>query len=140
MSTLSELLTILALRGAQTGQPGLPGLGLGLGKYARGGRPAGRPGALSALGQPQQAPQQFVSPSLVQGSGGGQDDNVQAAVSPGEYIWDADTVSAVGDGNNEEGARRLDQLRERIRAKKRSAPASKIPPKTGALSQYMGAR
>lgn len=69
------------------------------------------------------------------GEGGGQDDMVDAKLSPGEYVFDADVVSALGDGSNEEGARRLDEMRERIRSHKRSAPADRIPPKArGALS------
>ena len=78
-------------------------------------------------------------PRLVQGPGGGQDDNVHARLSPGEYIMDADAVSALGDGNNDAGAAKLDQMRENIRAHKRSAPPSKIPPKAkGALSYLNG--
>lgn len=127
MSPLSELLAILALQDARAGQPVSPALASG--QYARG----GRAGALGLLKRQPAA----VPTRLVQGQGGGQDDNVPAALSPGEYVWDADTVSAIGDGSNEEGARRLDQLRERIRAKKRAAPASKIPPKTGRLENYM---
>ena len=74
-------------------------------------------------------------PRLVQGPGGGQDDNVHARLSPGEYIMDADAVSALGDGSNEAGAQKLDQMRESIRVHKRSAPPTKIPPKAkGALS------
>lgn len=58
-------------------------------------------------------------------------------LAPGEYVWDADTVAALGDGSTEEGARKLDALRERIRRHKRSAPASKIPPKAKKPEQYL---
>lgn len=119
MSPLQELIAIMQLRQAQGG---LSRPGYARGGYARGG--------LDMLKQAKQS-------RLVSGPGGGQDDNVPAMLSPGEYVWDADTVAAVGDGSNEEGARRLDELRERIRAHKRSAPASKIPPKAKKPEQYM---
>ena len=50
---------------------------------------------------------------------------------------DADTVSALGDGNNAAGAKQLDQMREAIRSHKRSAPPSKIPPKAKSPLQYL---
>jgi hypothetical protein len=79
--------------------------------------------------------------SLVQGPGGGQDDQVQARLSPGEYVFDADSVAALGDGNNAEGARRLDEMRMSIREHKRSAPPDAIPPKAkGPLSYLKGGR
>lgn len=73
----------------------------------------------------------------VTGPGGGQDDLVQARLSPGEYVFDADSVAALGDGSNEEGARRLDAMREQIRAHKRSAPPEEIPPMAAAPEQYL---
>lgn len=74
---------------------------------------------------------------VASGEGGGQDDMVQAALSPGEYVFDADVVSALGDGSNEEGARRLDEMRERIRAHNRSAPPTQIPPKARSPEEYL---
>lgn len=77
-----------------------------------------------------------MSDNLFQGAGGGRDDLVQANVSPNEYIFDADTVADLGDGNPEEGARRLDEMRERIRMHRRGrrtmAPDAKRP------EQYLG--
>ena len=60
---------------------------------------------------------------LVQGQGGGMDDQVPGmiggqqpvAVSPGEYIVPADTVSGLGDGSSEAGARELDAMSDRVR-------------------------
>lgn len=83
------------------------------------------PGALS-----QSAP--FVG--YVEGTDGGQSDLIDAKLSPGEYVWDADSVSAIGDGNNAAGAARLDQMREEIRAHKRSAPPDEIPPPMAAMN------
>lgn len=75
--------------------------------------------------------------ALVQGDGSGQQDNVKAHLSPGEYVMDADTVAALGDGSTDAGAAVLDKARERIRAHKRSAPASKIPPKAKPFAAYL---
>lgn len=72
------------------------------------------------------------------GGSGGQDDNVNANLSHGEYVVDADTVAALGDGNNEAGAKKLDVMRTKIRKHKRSAPASKIPPKAKDPMAYLG--
>lgn len=71
--------------------------------------------------------------------GGGQDDRETILVSGGEYVVDADVVSALGDGNNAEGAARLDRMRENIRRQKRRAPVTKIPPKAKAPEAYMRA-
>ena len=77
------------------------------------------------------------SPRYVSGVSPGQSDKVPAMLSDGEYVWDADTVSALGDGNNAAGAAALDKARERIRAHKRSAPVNKIPPKARAPLSYI---
>ena len=76
----------------------------------------------------------------VHGAGGGQDDLVPARLSPGEYVFDADTVAALGDGSSEEGARRLDAWREHLRQHKRSAPANSIPPKAHDAPYYLKRR
>ena len=76
---------------------------------------------------------------FVCGPGGGQQDLIDAKLSAGEYVWDAESVSNLGDGNNAEGARRLDELRQNLRAHKRSAPDDQIaPPAQGALSYMNG--
>lgn len=68
---------------------------------------------------------------------GGQDDVVPINAAHGEYIFDADTVSALGDGNTEAGAAKLDEMRQNIRQHKRSAPVDKIPPKAKSPLAYM---
>lgn len=73
----------------------------------------------------------------IQGDTGGQDDLVPANLSPGEYVFDADVVSALGDGNNAAGAKVLDAVRENLREHKRSAPAHRIPPKAKEFASYM---
>lgn len=51
----------------------------------------------------------------VRGPGDGTSDDIPAVLSDGEYVIDAGTVSMLGNGSNEAGARRLDQMREQIR-------------------------
>ena len=55
---------------------------------------------------------------LARGSGSGRDDTINAKLSDGEYVIDAETVALLGDGSNAEGARRLDQMRKQIRTQK----------------------
>lgn len=74
-------------------------------------------GALSAL---EEAPH---PQGLTQGPGTGRSDEIDARLSPGEYVMDAETVSLLGDGSNEAGAAILDQFREQIRAHKGAALA-----------------
>lgn len=73
---------------------------------------------------------------LVTGPGGGQDDKVPAWLANGEYVFDASTVSDLGDGSTEEGAKKLDQLREAIRQHKRGG-AKGLPPKAKPTTAYM---
>jgi hypothetical protein len=49
------------------------------------------------------------------GDGDGTSDGIDAKLSGGEYVMDAGTVSTLGNGSNEAGARALDQLRARVR-------------------------
>jgi hypothetical protein len=55
---------------------------------------------------------------MARGSGSGRDDTINAKLSDGEYVIDAETVALLGDGSNAEGARRLDQMRKQIRTQK----------------------
>jgi len=75
-----------------------------------------------------------------QGEEGGQDDNINARVSPGEYVWDADAVSLLGDGNNAAGAKKLKMAIEKLRSQKRKANEKSIPPKASPLSSYLSDR
>ena len=49
------------------------------------------------------------------GHGDGTSDDIDAKLSGGEYVMDGGTVSMLGNGSNEAGARALDALRERVR-------------------------
>lgn len=70
-------------------------------------------------------------------TGGGQEDNIPARLSRGEYVMDATTVADVGDGNTEEGFKRLDEMRERIARDK--GRKSVVPGKAKHPLQYLGA-
>lgn len=73
-------------------------------------------------------------------SGGRADDQI-ARVSEGEYIIDAETVALLGDGSNEAGAQKLDDLRVNIRkAKGRNLSKGKISPNAKAPEAYMKGR
>lgn len=106
-----------------------------------------------ALGQPVQYTAQFAGGGyyagggpnrggalgLLRGGTGGQDDSINASISDGEYVMDAETVSMLGDGNTEAGAAKLDEMRQNLRSHKRSASPKKIAPKAkGALNYLKG--
>jgi hypothetical protein len=61
---------------------------------------------------------------MIQGQGGGMDDQVmgtigggadKVAVSPGEFIVPADVVSGLGDGSSDAGSAELDGMMDRVR-------------------------
>jgi len=70
----------------------------------------------------------------VPGSDPGQSDTVPAMLSSGEYVFDAHTVSDIGDGNSEAGARKLDQFRDNIARSK--GRGKRVPPKAKPLNKY----
>lgn len=55
-----------------------------------------------------------VSRYMEGGPGGGQDDQIDAKLSPKEYVFDATTVAMLGDGNPDHGARKLDAMRRKL--------------------------
>lgn len=59
----------------------------------------------------------------VSGPGTGRSDDIEAYLSNGEYVMDAETVALLGDGSTEAGAKRLDELRQRVRQHKGAALA-----------------
>lgn len=75
----------------------------------------------------------------VGGPGTGQSDDIPTMLSDGEYVIDADTVSALGDGSSKAGAEVLDKFRQEIRKHKRVAPLSDIPPKAKSPLAYLKA-
>ena len=76
----------------------------------------------------------------VKGRGDGQSDDIPAMLADGEYVFDADTVAALGNGSSDAGAKALDKMRESIRKHKRAAPVNKIPPKAKSPLEYFKGR
>jgi hypothetical protein len=74
---------------------------------------------------------------FVQGAGDGQSDDIPAMLADGEYVFDADTVAALGNGSSKAGALQLDKMRKSIRRHKRSASTDKIPPKAKSPLEYL---
>ena len=74
---------------------------------------------------------------LIGGEEGGQDDVVDIKAAPGEYIIDAEVVSALGDGNNANGASKLDKMRYNIRKHKRTGGLTAIAPRAKSPEQYL---
>jgi len=71
---------------------------------------------------------------FARGSGSGRDDTINARLSDGEYVMDAETVAMLGDGSSEDGARKLDAMRSQLRkhkgktmAKGKFSPDAKSP-------------
>lgn len=75
--------------------------------------------------------------SYVEGAGDGQSDDIPAMLADGEYVMDAEIVSALGNGSNKAGAKVLDKMRENIRKHKRSGSLDSIPPKAKSPLSYM---
>ena len=95
---------------------------------------------------PAQAPAPAAAPEMAsggalsavarfaKGAGSGRDDTINARLSDGEYVMDAETVAMLGDGSSEDGARKLDMMREQLRkhkgktlAKGKFSPNAKSP-------------
>lgn len=104
-------------RQAQRG-PGAPG------NYAQGGylrmMRGGYPSDLM-MGMPMRRDYgrgNYVEPD---GQGDGRSDHVEARLSPGEFVVDAESVSMLGNGDNAAGARKLEEMRRGIRKQKGKA-------------------
>lgn len=75
---------------------------------------------------------------LAMGLGSGRDDTIEARLSDGEYVMDAETTALLGDGSVKEGAKRFDQMRSAIRVHKGKALArGKISPNAKSPLAYL---
>ena len=94
---------------------------------AKGGRTNRRPqGALSQVSR------------LSLGAGDGRSDSIEARLSDGEYVIDAETVALLGNGSTKAGAAMLDQMRQGIRQQKGKALAKgKFSPDAKSPLAYM---
>lgn len=74
----------------------------------------------------------------VHGPGTGRSDEIPAMLSDGEYVVDAETVALLGDGSPKAGAKRLDDLRVKIRKHKgRKLAKGKFSPDAKPAEKYM---
>lgn len=71
----------------------------------------------------------------VRGGDTGQSDTRNAKLSDGEFVFDAQSVADIGDGNNEAGAKRLEEMRQEIA--KHKGRAKVIPPKAKSPLEYL---
>ncbi len=75
---------------------------------------------------------------FARGAGTGRSDEIDAKLSDGEYVIDAETVAMLGDGSSKAGAQRLDQMREAIRSHKGKALAEgKFSPNAKSPLSYL---
>ena len=102
-------------------------------KVSRGQYAMGQPEVAMAMGGPLGQVARFA-----RGAGSGRDDTINARLSDGEYVMDAETVAMLGDGSSKEGARRLDQMRESLRSHKGKALAKgKFSPDAKSPLEYI---
>ena len=74
----------------------------------------------------------------VEGPGDGRSDDIPAVLSDGEYVIDAETVALLGDGSSRAGAKKLDELRVKIRKHKgRNLVKGKFSVNAKPLEAYM---
>ena len=78
------------------------------------------------------------APGYVSGPGDGRDDVINARLSDGEYVIDAESVSLLGNGSNEAGAEMLDDMRKKLRMHKGKVLAKgKFSPDAKSPLEYM---
>jgi hypothetical protein len=81
--------------------------------------------------------QNYVGPDHT-GAGNGRSDDIEARLSPREYVMDAETVALAGDGDPDAGARQFDRLRKNLRTHKGKALAKgKFSPEAKPIETYM---
>lgn len=72
------------------------------------------------------------------GGADGRSDDVNAVLSDGEYVMDAETVAMLGNGSSKAGAAKLDQMRSNLRKQKGQALAhGKISPDAKSPLSYL---
>jgi hypothetical protein len=72
----------------------------------------------------------------INGETSGQEDKIPAMLSDGEYVIPADVLAHLGDGNNNAGAKKLNEMIGKIRGSKGMKNA--LPPKSKSLTAYLG--
>jgi hypothetical protein len=110
--------------------------------YANGG-PSSNPAPLtrgmveSGIHSPEFMSEGGMQHHYVQGGGTGTSDSVPAMLATGEFVFPADVVASLGDGDNKAGAEILDEFMQVIRKHKRNAPPSELPPDSKGPLAYL---
>ena len=79
-----------------------------------------------------------VQSMKIGGGADGRSDDVNAVLSDGEYVMDAESVAMLGNGSSKAGAAKLDQMRSKIRQHKGQALAhGKISPNAKSPLSYL---
>lgn len=75
---------------------------------------------------------------MARGAGTGRSDDIDARLSDGEYVMDAETVALLGDGSTDAGARKLDEMRAQLRRHKgKTLAKGKFSPNAKSPLSYM---
>ena len=149
------------------GQGGPMGMAQGRPPMTQGGMMPGRPmSPQNAQGMQQQRPQapqrprdpktayyQYGNPPVqakamgglsqvhsmrIGGGADGRSDDVNAVLSDGEYVMDAETVAMLGNGSSKAGAAKLDQMRSKLRQHKgKNLASGKISPNAKSPLAYL---
>lgn len=73
----------------------------------------------------------------VKGDGDGTSDSVPAMLASGEFVIPADVVSGLGNGDNDAGAKVLDEFMATVRQHKRSSKPNELPPDSEGPLSYL---
>lgn len=117
------------------------------------GMPQGRPQMPQRPRDPKMAYYQYGNPPVqakamgglsqvhsmkIGGGADGRSDDVNAVLSDGEYVMDAETVAMLGNGSSKAGAAKLDQMRSNLRQHKgRALAGGKISPDARSPLAYL---
>jgi hypothetical protein len=154
LQSLIEKGSGLGMPGSTDGQPGGGGTDAIRGLMAQAGGGGGAPpegGGLARGGFPFQYlsghPGLPVRAPFATGGGahfvppdgmGGRSDKVEARLSPNEYVVDAETMSMLGDGSPDAGAKKMDKFRANVRQHKGKALAKgKFSPNAREPESYL---
>lgn len=117
------------------------------------GMPQGRPQMPQRPRDPKTAYYQYGNPPVqakamgglsqvhsmkIGGGADGRSDDVNAVLSDGEYVMDAETVAMLGNGSSKAGAAKLDQMRSKLRQHKgKNLASGKISPNAKSPLAYL---
>jgi len=128
----------------QQGAPqGMPPQGMQQGRPQMPQRPRDPKTAYYQYGNPPTQAKAMGGLSQVQsmrigGGADGRSDDVNAVLSDGEYVMDAESVAMLGNGSSKAGAAKLDQMRSKLRQHKgRALAGGKISPNAKSPLSYL---